>query len=329
MTEPGGPRSVRLVETPAPNTSAVSAPGSGVLVDVHACGVAYPDVLMTRGTYQFKPEFPFTPGIEVAGLVLASAPDAAFSPGERVVALLPYGGMAERVVTPQQTTHRLPPELDFAAGAALAVNYHTAYFALCTRGRVVPGETVVVHGAAGGLGTACVQLAAELRARPLAVVSNAEKERVARMAGACEVVRVDNWTEAVLRLAPDGVEMVVDPVGGERVGESLRILAPGGRLVIVGFAGGEIPAIKANRVLFGNVDVVGAALGAYLVNHPETGREIGGRVNELVHAGAIRPVVGARFSLEQAAEALVLIDDRAALGKVVLDLNQPVNLDRT
>jgi NADPH2:quinone reductase len=322
VTEPAGPRSVRLVETPAPDASAVSAPGSGLLVEVHACGVAYPDVLMTRGAYQFKPEFPFTPGIEVAGSVLAAAPDAPFSPGERVVALLPYGGMAERVVTPQQTTHRLPPELDFAAGAALAVNYHTAYFALCTRGRVLPGETLVVHGAAGGLGSACVQLAAGFGARSLAVVSSAEKERVARKAGAAEVVRVDNWNEAVLGLAPDGVEMVVDPVGGERVAESFRVLAPGGRLVIVGFAGGEIPAIKANRVLFGNVDVVGAALGAYLAKHPETGQEIGDRVNELVHAGAIRPVLGARFSLEQAAKALELIDDRGALGKVVLELRE-------
>lgn len=316
---------MRLVETPAPDTSAVGAPGSGVLVEVHACGVAYPDVLMTRGAYQFKPEFPFTPGIEVAGSVLAAAPDARFSPGERVVALLPYGGMAERVVAPQQTTHRLPPELDFAAGAALAVNYHTAYFALCTRGRILPGEAVVVHGAAGGLGTACVQLAAGFGARPLAVVSSAEKERVARKAGAAEVVRVDNWSGAVLALAPDGVEMVVDPVGGERVAESFRVLGPGGRLVIVGFAGGEIPAIKANRVLFGNVDVVGAALGAYLANHPETGQEIADRVDELVHAGAIRPVLGARFSLEQAAKALELIDGRGALGKIVLELKDPAN----
>jgi NADPH2:quinone reductase len=271
------------------------------------------------------PEFPFTPGIEVAGLVLAAAPDAPFSPGERVVALLPHGGMAERVVAPQHTTHRLPPELDFATGAALAVNYHTAYFALRTRGRLLPDETVVVHGAGGGLGSACLQVAAGLGARPLAVVSTAEKEQVAREAGAADVVRVDGWSEAVLALAPNGVEMVVDPVGSERLGQSVRVLAPEGRLVIVGFAGGEIPEIRANRILFANVDVVGAALGAYVSKHPETGQKVGECVNELIRAGAIRPLVGARFPLERTVEALELISDRAALGKVVLELRDPIH----
>jgi NADPH2:quinone reductase len=293
-----------------------------VLVEVHACGVAYPDVLMTRGGYQLQPEFPFTPGIEVAGVVIAAAPDAPFAPRERVVALLPYGGMAETVVAPQLSTHPLPSELDFVAGAALAVNYHTAYFALETRGRVRSGETVVVHGGAGGLGTACIQVAVGLEARPIAVVSSPEKERVAREAGAAEVVALDGWSQAVLALAPDGVGMVLDPVGGDRFTESIRVLAPGGRLVILGFAGGEIPQIRANRVLFANVDVVGAALGAYLSGRPGVGREIGGRVNDLVRRGAIRPVIGARFPLERAIEALELISERAAVGKVVLDVRE-------
>lgn len=318
MTESGGPASVRLVDLATPGPEAVSAPGSGVLVDVHACGVAFPDVLMTRGAYQMKPELPFVPGIEVAGSVLASAPDARFTPGERVVAILPFGGMAERVVTPQQGTHQLPDELDFIAGAGLPVNYHTAYFALLTRGRLREGETVVVHGAAGGLGSACVQLASAVGARVVAVVSSEDKERVAREAGADQAVRVDGWLDAVSGLAPAGVEMVVDPVGSDRLGQSLRVLAPDGRLVIVGFAGGEIPQIKANRVLFGNVDVIGAALGAYLVQRPALGQEIGERVNELVRSGAVRPLVRARFPLERAAEALELIESRGVTGKVVL-----------
>jgi NADPH2:quinone reductase len=318
VTESGGPRSVRLAEVPAPEADAVSAPGSGLLVDVRACGVAYPDVLMTHGTYQMKPELPFIPGIEVAGEVIAAAPDTRFAPGERVVAVLPFGGMAERVVTPQMMTHPLPDELDFVAGAGLAVNYQTAYFALVTRGRLQRGDTVVVHGAAGGVGTASVQTAAGLGARTVAVVSTEEKERVAREAGAPAVVRLDGWVDAVGQLAPEGVEMVIDPVGSERLGESMRVLAPDGRLVIVGFAGGEIPEIKSNRVLFRNVDVVGAGLGAYVARRPEAGPEIGERVNELVRSGVIRPLIGAQLPLERAADALALLEERKALGKVVL-----------
>jgi NADPH2:quinone reductase len=297
-----------------------------VLVDVHACGVAYPDVLMTRGSYQMKPDYPFTPGIEVAGEVLDAAPDAPFSPGERVVALLPYGGMAERVIAPQNTTHRLPAELDFVKGAALAVNYHTAYFALRTRGRLLAGEIVLVHGAAGGVGTACLQVARALGARTIAIVSSEEKGRVAREAGAADVVRVEEWIDAVLALVPEGVDLVIDPVGSERFVQSLRVLAPAARLVIVGFAGGEIPQIRANRVLFGNVDVVGAALGAYISKRPETGLEVAERVNELVRAGDVLPLVGARFPLERADDALDLIGDRAAVGKVVLEVRDASEL---
>lgn len=318
VTEPAGPGSVRLADVSEPGPEAVSAPGTGVLVEVHACGVAYPDVLMTRGAYQMKPELPFIPGIEVAGSVVESAPDAPFEPGDRVVALLPFGGMAERVVTPQLMTHPLPDELDFVTGAGLAVNYHTAYFALVTRGRVRAGETVVVHGAAGGLGTACLQVAAGLEARTIGVVSSEEKERMATEAGATEVVRVDGWSDAVRALAPSGVDMVIDPVGGERFADSVRVLAPDGRLVIVGFAGGEIPTVQANRVLFRNIDVVGAALGAYIAVRPETAHEVAQRVNELVRAGTVRPLIGARLPLERAAEALELLDSRGALGKVVL-----------
>ncbi len=318
VTEPAGPGSVRVAEVAAPDPETVTTPGSGVLVDVHACGVAYPDVLMTRGAYQMKPELPFIPGIEVAGTVIARAPDASFEPGDRVVGILPFGGMAERVVTPQQMTHRLPDELDFVTGAGLAVNYHTAYFALVTRGRISAGETVVVHGAAGGVGTACVQVAAGLGAKTIAVVSSEEKERMARAAGAEEVVRVESWTDAVRALAPSGAQIVIDPVGSERFAESVRVLAPDGRLVIVGFAGGEIPTVQANRVLFRNIDIVGAALGAYIAVRPETAVEVAERVNELVRAGSVRPLVGARFPLERAAEALELLDSRGAVGKVVL-----------
>jgi NADPH2:quinone reductase len=323
VTEPAGPGSVRLVDLPAPEADAVSAPGSGVLVDVRACGVAFPDVLMTRGAYQHKPELPFTPGIEVAGTVVAAAPDASFASGERVVAVLPFGGMAERVVTPQVTTQKLPDELDFVAGAGLAVNYQTAYFSLVTRGRLQRGDTVLVHGAAGGVGTASVQVAGGLGARTIAVVSTDEKARVAREAGAHEVVRVEDWIDAVRALAPDGVQMVIDPVGGERLGQSLGLLAPDGRLVIVGFAGGEIPEIKSNRVLFRNVDVVGAALGGYIAVRPDTAREMGERVNELVRGGVIRPLVETQLPLERAAEALTLLEERAALGQVVLTMTDP------
>jgi NADPH2:quinone reductase len=189
------------------------------------------------------------------------------------------------------------------------------------RGRLAAGETVLVHGAAGGVGTAALQVCAGLGARTIAVVSSDEKGRVARAAGADEVLRADEpWKDQAKELSGGGVDVVLDPVGGDRFTDSLRSLREGGRVVVVGFTGGSIPEVRVNRLLLGNLDVVGAGWGAYVVGKPEVARQIGAEITRLIEAGFVRPIVGARFPLERAADALKLIDGRGAVGKVVLDV---------
>ena len=322
ITELSGPRSALAVaELPEPEASHPMTPGSGVLIDVHAAGVAFPEVLQTRGQYQHKPDLPFVPGSDIAGVVRSAPDDSGLSEGDRVAASCMLGGFAEVAVAPAFLTFALSDELDWAQGAALIMNYHTAYFALHTRGRLAEGETVLVHGAAGGVGTATLQVAKGLGARTIGVVSSDEKERVAREAGADEVLRSDGpWKDEAKELAGGGVDVVIDPVGGERFTDSLRSLAEGGRAVVVGFTAGSIPEVKVNRLLLNNLEVIGAGWGAFVLGKPNINAEIGDAVNRLVDDGFVRPIVGARFPMEQAADALELIDGRGATGKVVLDV---------
>jgi NADPH2:quinone reductase len=312
---------LRLADVPEPEASHMLTPGEGVVVDVRAAGVSFPEVLQTRGEYQLKPPLPFVPGSEVGGVV-RSAPDGAdVREGDRVAAFCMLGGFAEVAIAPAFLTFALPEALDFAQGAGLILNYHTAYFALVLRGRLREGETVLVHGAAGGVGTAALQVAKGLGARAIAVVSSDEKERVAREAGADEVVRSDGpWKDEAKERSDGGVDVVLDPVGGDRFTDSLRSLREGGRVVVVGFTGGSIPEVRVNRLLLNNTEVVGAGWGAYAMGKPEVNREIGAEVVRLAEEGHVRPIVGERFPLERAAEALKLIDGRGALGKVVLDI---------
>jgi NADPH2:quinone reductase len=316
----GPDTALRLVELPEPEPSHMMTPGSGVVVDARASGVSFPEVLQTRGEYQFKPDLPFVPGSEVGGIVRTAPEGAGVAPGDRVAAFCMLGGFAEVVVAPAHMCFKLPDELDFAQGAALVLNYHTAYFSLKLRGRLAEGETVLVHGAAGGVGTASLQVAKGLGARTIAVVSSDEKERVAREAGADEVVRSDGpWKDQAKELSGGGVDVVLDPVGGDRFTDSLRSLREEGRVVVVGFTGGSIPEVKVNRLLLGNTEVIGAGWGAYVMSKPEVSREIGAALSELIDKGFVRPVVGARFPFEQTAEALKLIDGRGATGKVVIE----------
>jgi NADPH2:quinone reductase len=322
ITELSGPDgALTLAELPDPEPSHLLTPGSGVLIDVHCAGVSFPEVLQTRGEYQVKPPLPFVPGSEVAGIV-RSAPDGAqVAAGDRVAALCALGGFAETAVAPEFFTFALSPELDFAQGAGLILNYHTAYFSLALRGRLKAGETVLVHGAAGGVGTAALQVAKGLGASTIAVVSSDQKQRVAEEAGADHVLRVEGpWKDEAKELSGGGVDVVIDPVGGDRFTDSLRSLGEDGRLVVVGFTGGSIPEVKVNRLLLGNTEVVGAGWGAYVMGKPELNREIGAAINRMVDEGFVRPIVGERFPLERAADALKAIDERRATGKVVLDV---------
>ena len=323
ITELTGPETaLQWAELPEPEPSHMLTPGRGVVVDVHAAGVSFPEVLQTRGEYQLKPPLPFVPGSEVAGVVRSAPEGAAVSPGDRVAACCMLGGMAEVAVAPEFLTFAIPDSLDFAQGAGLVLNYHTAWFSLKLRGRLAAGETVLVHGAAGGVGVASLQVARGLGARTIAVVSSDEKEEIARSAGADEVVRSDGpWKDEAKQLSGGGVDLVLDPVGGDRFTDSLRSLGEGGRLVVVGFTGGSIPEVKVNRLLLNNTEVIGAGWGAYAMGKPELNLEIGAAIDELIAKGFVDPIVGARFPPAQAAEALKLIDERRATGKVVLDFD--------
>jgi NADPH2:quinone reductase len=261
------------------------------------------------------------PGSEVAGVVRSASDGAGFAPGDRVAAFCMLGGFAEVAVAPPWLTFALPDALDFAQGAGLILNYHTAYFSLKIRGRLQEGETVLVHGAAGGVGTASLQVAKGLGAKTIAVVSSDAKEQVAREAGADEVVRSDGaWKDEAKELSGGGVDVVLDPVGGDRFTDSLRSLREGGRAVVVGFTGGSIPEVRVNRLLLNNTEVVGAGWGAFALGKPELNQEVGAEIHRLADEGFVKPIVGERFALEDAAQALKVIDERRATSKVVLEL---------
>jgi NADPH2:quinone reductase len=322
ITELTGPEgALTLADLPEPEATHMLTPGTGVIVDVKAAGVSFPELLQTRGEYQLKPPLPFVPGAEVGGIVREAPADAAVSPGDRVAAFCGLAGWAEVAVAPAHFTFKLPDTWDFAQGAALVLNYHTAYFALKIRGRLHQGERVLVHGAAGGVGTAALQVAKGLGAETIAVVSTDEKEQVARDAGADHVIRAAGaWKDEAKEISGGGVDVVLDPVGGDRFTDSLRSLREAGRVVVVGFTGGSIPEVRVNRLLLNNVEVVGAGWGAYVMAHPERTTQIGAALQELIDGGHIAPVIGARYPLEQAADALRLLDARGATGKVVLDI---------
>jgi NADPH2:quinone reductase len=321
VEETGPDSALRVLDIEEPEPSHMLNPGAGVVIDVHAAGVSFPEVLQTRGQYQMKPPLPFVPGSEVAGVVRSAPADAQVKAGDRAAAFCALGGFAETAVAPEFFTFPLPSALDYAQGASLILNYHTAYFALKLRGRLKEGETVLVHGAAGGVGTAVLQVAKGLGACSIALVSTEAKGRVAEQAGADQVLLLsDTWKDDVKDLSGGGVDMVLDPVGGDRFTDSLRSLRENGRLVVVGFTGGSIPEVRVNRLLLGNTEVVGAGWGAYVMAKPQINRDIGTVVEAMIEEGFIRPIVGERFPLERAVDALKAIEERRATGKVVLDV---------
>src|SRR3954462_9601680 len=312
ITALSGPEAVEIQERPEP------APMSDqVLVDVEFAGVTFPDVLHTRGEYQRRPDVPFTPGWEVAGVVRADA--AGFRAGDRVAAMPTIGGFAETVAVDAHMVFPLPDAVPFDRGAALPLNYLTVHFAFTRRARLEKGETVLVHGAAGGVGTAACQLAAAHGARVIAVVSTPDKGEVARAAGADEVVLVDGFRDEVRRLTDGrGVDVVVDPVGGDRFTDSLRCLAREGRLVVLGFTGREIPTVKVNRLLLSNTTVMGAASAEFWRTEPGYAAQQWRDLVPLMQSGAIDPPIGSMFALDQAAAAIREIDQRRAAGRVLL-----------
>jgi NADPH:quinone reductase len=314
VTRLDGPDAIEVGEVDEPT-------GDGIVVEVHAAGAAFPDALLTRGLYQYRPEPPFVLGAEIAGIV-RSAPDGAHvQAGDRVVGLtMLNGGMAEVAVLSPDRAFKLPDNVSFEAGAGLLFNDLTMYFALTVRGRLQKGETVLVHGAAGGIGTSTLRLAPALGAsRTIAVVSTEEKAQIATAAGATDVVLADGFKDAVKELTNGrGVDMVVDPVGGDRFTDSLRSLVPGGRLLVVGFTGGEIPTVKVNRLLLNNIDVVGVGWGAWTATHPGALDEQWAGLERLLSSGRLAAPQPEVYPLEQAAAAVASMENRTAKGKVVV-----------
>ncbi len=316
VTALDGPESVTIRETsePAPDPGAVR-------IDVMTAGITFPDVLLARGAYQYKPELPFIPGSEVAGVVRTAPAGSGFTAGQRVAAFPSFGGFAEVVDAKPGMTFALPDRLSFAEGCALPMNYLTMHFALTRRAGLRAGETALVHGAAGGVGTAALQLLRAYGARSIAVVSSDEKAAVAKAAGADEVVMADGFRDQVAGLTGgQGVDLVVDPVGGDRFTDSLRSLTTEGRLLVIGFTGGEIPTVRVNRLLLNNIAVVGVGWGAYVGKHPGYPREQWAELLPLLEAGQLVPPVGAVYPLEQAPAAMACMEGREAKGKLVLDM---------
>jgi NADPH2:quinone reductase len=308
-----GPDALAVREVPEP-----AAQEGQVLIDVEWAGVTLPDLLQTRGEYQTRPELPFIPGWEAAGTVRSDA--GGFRAGDRVAALPVTGGFSQTVVVDASMVFPLPDNVDTRRGAALPLNYLTAHFALLRRGALRPGEVVLVHGAAGGVGSAACQVAAAYGARVIAVVSTEEKAELARSLGAHQVVTADGFLDEVRTLTDGrGVDIVVDPVGGDRFLDSLRVLRHGvGRLLVLGFAGGGIPTVRVNRLLLTNTSVLGVGVAEYWRQDAEAARAQWDELLPLLKSGRLDPPVSAVFPLEQAAAALRHLGEREALGRTLL-----------
>jgi NADPH2:quinone reductase len=314
VTSLDGPAGVAVVEAPEP------APGEGeVLVEVRALGVSWPDLLLSRGEYQLKPEPPFQLGVDFAGVVRQAPPEAGFRAGDRVAGCLPYGGGADLVSVHPESVFPLPDSLGFEKAAALPMNYLTAQFALETRAGLRAGETVLVHGAAGGVGTASLQVAKGYGARTIAVVSTREKADFVTGVGADHAVLVDGFLGRVKEITDGrGVDVVVDVVGGDLLTDSLRLLAGLGRLLVVGFTGGSIPQVKVNRLLLNNIDVRGVGWGAYAMVRPGFMRRQWDALLPMLESGVVDPPVRTTYPVEEVGRALTDLENRAVLGKIVL-----------
>jgi len=315
--ELGMPDKLVVEDVPSPN----AAPGQ-VVVSVKACGVNFPDTLIIQGKYQFKPEMPFSPGGEVAGVVKQIGEGVKrVKPGDRVIAFNTWGGFAEEMVVDADRTIPMPASMDFVAAAAFVLTYGTSYHALKDRADIKAGETLLVLGAAGGVGLAAVQLGKAMGARVIAAASSDEKLKVCRENGADETINYgleDLRARVKVITAGKGVDVVYDPVGGPYSEPALRDMAWKGRFLVVGFAAGDIPKVALNLTLLKGCSIVGVFWGAFTRNEPERNRENNWELMAMSAAGKIKPHIHATYPLERAAEALNEVLNKRVSGKVVL-----------
>lgn len=311
-----GPRALRVDEIDPP----VAEPGT-VAIDVRAAGVNFPDVLLSEGKYQFKPTPPFSPGGEVAGVVSAIGEGVTgIAVGDRVAANMLYGGFAERVVVPASMVYRLPEAIDFEIGASVLVAHGTTMHALIDRARLRAGETLLVLGAAGGVGLAAVEIGKCLGARVIAAASSADKLELCRAHGADEVIDYgrEDLRARAKALAPAGIDVVYDPVGGDLTEAAVRSLGWEGRLLVVGFATGTIPKLPTNLVLLKSCQIVGVFWGAFATRDPAANRAHLERLFQWIAEGRVRPHIDEVFSLARAGEAVERLASRQAKGKLVI-----------
>jgi NADPH:quinone reductase-like Zn-dependent oxidoreductase len=314
--EYGPPETLRLLDLPEP----VAGPGE-VVVGVRAAAVNFPDVLFMSGGYQVRVPPPFAPGSEFAGEVLCAGPGVTMPVGTRVAGSVMVGAFAEQVVAQEKTLTVVPGGVDFADAAAFGVTYRTAYYTLRTVAPVQPGDWVVVLGAGGGVGLAAVDVAVAMGAQVIAAASRADKLEVCLQRGAAAAVDYEreNLRDRIREITGGaGARIVVDPVGGRYSEPALRALGRGGTFVTLGYAAGDIPSIPLNLVLLKGITVRGMEIRTFFTDHPDEALRDTMELQQMFNDGRLRPYIGARFGLQQAAEALRYVADRKAVGKVVL-----------
>lgn len=313
----GGIDSLRVGELPDPE------PGPGtVLVHVEAVAVNFADTLMVKGEYQIRPDPPFSPGYELAGTVVVANQADGLSPGDRIAGFTFHGALAEKAVIRAESAAKLPGSLDRDVASTLPGGYGTSYHALVDRANLNSGETLLVLGASGGVGMAAVQIGNTLGANVIAAVSSEEKAAAARTAGARHVIRYDEVPirEAIEDITEGGgVDVVYDPVGGEVTEQALRSTNWGGRMLVVGFAAGEIPSIPLNLPLLKGNSIVGVFWGRFTNEQPERHRANFSRIVEWAAEGKLEPIIQKRYALDEAADALQWVADRKAVGRVIVN----------
>ena len=312
------PEEMQLLEIPTP------VPGQGqVLIKNHAAALNFFDILLIQGKYQVKPPRPFTPGSEIAGVVEAVGPDVEnIKPGDRVQASAIGGSYSEYSLASAARTFVIPDSMSYEQAAAMLVIYQTTYFAFTRRTTIRPGEWLLVHAAAGGVGLAALQLGKAMGAKVIATAGNEDKLKFCLEQGADAAVNYlkENWADEVKRITGKGADVIYDPVGGEVFDLSTKCIAPEGRLLVIGFAGGTIPTIAANRILLKNISIIGAYWGGYCELHPEFLAEAQADLFELYRQGRINPHVSEMFPLADAVKALHALGSRRTVGKVVLSI---------
>lgn len=315
----GPPENLVMEELAAPQPAADEA-----LVDVHACALNFPDVLMIQGKYQSQPPFPFAPGGEVAGTVAALGTDVqGLQVGDRVFGNTGFGGFAEQIAVKARSLRPVPEGMTFQQASGISTTYGTSYYALKQRAALQPGETLLVLGAAGGVGLAAVELGRAMGARVIAAASSEEKLAIAKAAGADELIDYsDGELKEKVKALTDGkgADVIYDPVGGALFDQCMRCINWYGRVLVIGFAAGDIPKVPINLILLKSCQVVGVFFGAWSARAPDEAAENFREILELYQHGKINPLVGAEYALDDYAAALRCLMERRAIGKVVVNV---------